>query len=662
MIDDSGSASPDEETINTDHHENCASLLLFTNARSLLPKLESMTRAFQSLSLHGAGITETWFKGGKSLKERLDELEDAEGIRVIHKSRDGRNKKAGGGVAFAYCTGTANFKQLTLKSISREQEVLGVVGRVAKVKKKIVVFTVYVPPSTKVAEFESICSALTHEIAAARAAHGDPIIFVGGDFNRRDVGPALLRAADLRPISTEPTRGASTLDVVYSKVNYRLTEVQTLPPLDMAAGVNSDHRCIYVKASFPKVKGYSWVVRMRRMRTRAREEAFARSLAGQEWSWLKECNTVDEMTVEFEKKLAELTEQHFPLARVRKRSNEDLWISRKIRRLWKKKIREYKKGGKTEKWWRADVALQEEIQTAKEEFVERLLEGGNSGRSVYAATRKLAGSKSAPVWSVMDLFVGMNQGEVCNAVLGFFGGIARSETPGIPDFARAPGGLPEFTHGGTFEMLKNSKKMSSIVKGDPLPGLIRAFPDQFAVPISIIYNRVNDTGCWPKSWKEEHLTVIPKVPNPTDLSQCRNISCTSAFSKILENQVLKKLRSELCADPQQFGGIRGCGIEHMMVDMWETILEGMEGGKTAALILGVDYEKAFNRMEHAKCIEQLRALGASEGSVSMVRAFLENRRMTIAVDGQVGDPVEIQRGSPRGASRGAYCTVSPPSC
>ena len=66
-----------------------------------------------------------------------------------------------------------------------------------------------------------------------------------------------------------------------------------------------------------------------RTRTRAREEAFAWSLASQEWSWLKECHTVDRMTDEFEKKLAELTEQHFPLARVRKRSNEDPWISRK---------------------------------------------------------------------------------------------------------------------------------------------------------------------------------------------------------------------------------------------------------------------------------------------------------------------------------------------
>ena len=487
----------------------------------------------------------------RSTKERLDELEDSAGIKIIHKSRDGRKKKAGGGVAFAFCTGTANFKQLALKSRAREHEVLGVVGRVAGVKRKVVIFTIYIPPATKAAEFEVLCGALTHEIAAARAALNDPIIFVGGDFNRRDVGPALQRAADLKPIETAPTRGGHTLDRVYSTINELVVDVRTLPPLDTLGGVASDHRCIFIKAKFPRTRGYSWVVRMRRTRTKAREDAFARSMAGFDWSAVVGAEGVDQMVEELEKAIGMLTDLHFPLARVRKRSNEDPWISRKIRRLWKKKIRAYKQGGKTEKWWRIDGVLQEEIKVAKEEFVERLLTEGNSGRSFYTATKKLLAAKSSPIWSVNDLFVGMNPGEVCTKVLNFFGGIARSESPGIPDFPRVPGGLPEFTVEATAKMLKNAKKTESTVAGDPLPGLVRAYPDQFAVPVSMIYNRVNDTGYWPSKWKKEHLTVIPKVPNPTDLSQCRNISCTSAFSKILENQVLLKLRKELNPNPQQ---------------------------------------------------------------------------------------------------------------
>ena len=657
VTDDSVTENSEEE-INVEQ-EDCASLL-FTNARSLLPKIDSLTSAFQSLSLHGAGITETWFKGGKGLKERLDELEDSVGIKIIHKSRDGRKKKAGGGVAFAFCTGTANFKQLALKSMTREQEVLAVVGRVAGVKRKIVVFTIYVPPATRATEFEVLCNALTHEIAAARAALNDPIIIVGGDFNRKDVGPALQRAADLKPIETAPTRGVHTLDKVYSTINDLLVDVRTLPPLDTLDGIASDHRCIFIKAKFPKARGYSWIVRMRRTRTKAREEAFARSLAGYDWSELAATEGVDEMVEGLERAIGVLTEQHFPLARVRRRSNEDPWISRKIRRLWKKKIRAYKQGGKTEKWWRIDSVLQEEIKVAREDFVERLLTDGNSGRSFYAATKKLSAAKSVPTWSVNDLFVGMNPGEVCTEVLSFFGGIAKSDSPGIPDFPRVPGGLPKFTVESTTKMLRNAKKTGSIVAGDPLPGLIRAFPDQFAVPVSMIYNRVNDTGYWPSKWKKEHLTVIPKVPNPTDLSQCRNISCTSAFSKVLENQVLLKLRRELDPDPQQYGGVQNCGVEHLLVDIWEKVLSDMEGGKTASVILGVDYEKAFNRMEHSECIEQLRRLGATEGSVSLVRAFLEDRKMTITIGGQGAEPVSIQRGSPQGSVLGCllYCATT----
>ena len=98
----------------------------------------------------------------------------------------------------------------------------------------------------------------------------------------------------------------------------------------------------------------------------------------------------------------------------------------------------------------------------------------------------------------------------------------------------------------------------------------------------------------------------------------------------------------------------------MLLDLWEDILTSMEGGKTAAVLLGVDYEKAFNRVEHAVCLEQLQRLGASHGSMSLVRAFLEERRMTIIIDGHKADPVGIKRGSPQGSVLGCllYCITT----
>ena len=198
------------------------------------------------------------------------------------------------------------------------------------------------------------------------------------------------------------------------------------------------------------------------------------------------------------------------------------------------------------------------------------------------------------------------------------------------------------------------------MEGDPLPHLVREFPASFAVPLTDIFNEVNRTSKWPKSWKTEHLTIIPKNPNPADLSECRNISCTSLFSKVLENQLLQQLRNELSSDGEIYGGIKKCGAEHRLIDLWEEVLAAMEGGKSAGVLLGIDFEKAFNRMDHGVCLEQLSMLGASRGSVSLVAAFLEERTMTITIDGMRGDPVGISRGSPQGSVLGCllYCVTT----
>ena len=351
--------------------------------------------------------------------------------------------------------------------------------------------------------------------------------------------------------------------------------------------------------------------------------------------------------INLEKKIAELTEKHFPLQRVRRRSNEDPWITRNIRRLWKKKLRIYKKGGRTDEWWATDSVLQDVIETSKENYVEKLLEDGGNNRSFYAATKRLASATACSEWKVADLFPGKDGHQVGGEVLEFFGKISSLEAREVPDVPRVHGGLPVFDRATVVKILKSSKKSDSMVEGDPLPHLIRRFPEAFAQPVGMIFNRVNESGRWPKTWKTEHLTIIPKVPNPTSLSECRNISCTSAFSKIFEGQVLLKLRGELTPDPNQYGGKPKCGVEHMLVDLWEKILSSLEGGSNAAILLGIDYERAFNRMEHAVCLNQLERLGSSPGSISLVRAFLEERQMTIVVDGKKASPVAIRRGSPR---------------
>ena len=620
----------------------------------------ALVEAFDSLDLDVACITETWFKPGKELQSRLDDLEGEHGIRILHRSRDGRAKRAAGGVAIAFRTGACNLRKRDVKNKKDGQEIICVTGKIGKIPRKVAVIAVYVPPDMKAPKFRELCDTLVLEVAAIKLAMGNPVIYVAGDFNHRDVGPSLRLAADLKLVNTAPTRGLNTLDLIYTNSADCCGEVKVLPPLDTPTGTRSDHRCVYVRSEFPPARNFTWVVKLRRTRTRAAEEAFAADLRSWDWSALEESASVNAMAAELEGVIAALTERHFPLVRVRGRSNEDPWITRSIRRLWKKKVRIYKKFGKSQSWWETDRKLQSEIRDAKEFFVEKLLEEGNNGRPFYAATRKLAAATPSKPWKVTDLFVGMGPKEVCGEVLGFFGALARTEAGGMPDIPRVDGGLGHFSSERTAELLRASKKTDSCVEGDPLPHLIRTFADSFAAPVAKIFNRINETGRWPSSWNTEHLTIIPKTPNPVDLSECQNISCTSVFSKVLEGQVLLKLRGELEPDAAQYGGTPNRGVEHMLLELWEDVLAGMEGGKHAAVVLGVDYEKAFNRMEHGACIDQLRLLGASPGSLSLVSAFLEGRTIRITIDSQTSDPVAIQRGSPQGSVLGCllYCATT----
>ena len=513
--------------------ENCVKFLL-TNARSITPKLASLGDAFASLQLHFACVTETWLGGGPRVKDKLVDFEGSSGIRIVGRNR-ARGGRVGGGVAVAFNTSTCNLKRRSLKSARKDQEVLCMAGRVGKIKRKVVIFVIYVPPASTVAQHEALCVMLDQEISAATVDYGDPVIFVGGDFNHRDVMSHIDCSDDFNVIPTGPTRGPNILDRFYSNVGELVKEAKTLPPLQAGNGNESDHKCVFAAVEFPDEKGYKWEVKFSRKRSQIAEDGFARDLGEHDWSRLKDLNDVDDMTTELENVVRSLTDKWFPISRTRKRSTEQPWINRTIRRLFKKKVRIYKKQGRSQRWWDTDALLQAEIKERRNQFVDDLLAEGNGGSSFYAATKKLASAHQKPAWNVTDLFQGRSDAEVCQEVLDYFGEIAQSGDDSLKNIGlpRVDGGLGHFSVERTADLLKNAKTATSRVEGDPLVNLSKRCPIEFAVPVSQIYNKINTSGRWPKSWKTEHLTIIPKMPNPSGLSECRNISCTSVFSKIL---------------------------------------------------------------------------------------------------------------------------------
>ena len=363
---------------------------MLTNARSLKPKLDSMVDAFESLSLDFLCVTETWFKGGKELAGAISDLQGKSGISIIHKSRDGRARTRGGGVAIASDSNSCNFKRRTLGVAAKGLEIVCVTGRVKKITRKIAVFTVYIPPKSSAADLATLEEVLSLEIDAVRASLGDPLIVVGGDLNNRRLGLNDGGSRTLDRIVTPPTRGNNVLDVVFCNFSDAVENVEVLGPLQGNNGVFSDHKCVSVNASFPPTREFSWEVKWVRKKTNEGMRGFAEDCKNWDWSALHAAEDPDSMVDEFEKAMEALADKHFPLTRIRKRSNEWPWITISIRRLWKKKLRLYRRAGRCQAWWDTDDRLQQELKEAQEAYVGRMLEQGNAGKSFYAATKKLS--------------------------------------------------------------------------------------------------------------------------------------------------------------------------------------------------------------------------------------------------------------------------------
>ena len=86
-----------------------------------------------------------------------------------------------------------------------------------------------------------------------------------------------------------------------------------------------------------------------------------------------------------------------------------------------------------------------------------------------------------------------------------------------------------------YEKLRASKKPSSLVPGDLPVKLVKEFTPELANPVTRIYNRITETGEYPRQWVVEYQLAIPKVTPPLSEDDTRNIASTAYLSKQYES-------------------------------------------------------------------------------------------------------------------------------
>ena len=180
-----------------------------------------------------------------------------------------------------------------------------------------------------------------------------------------------------------------------------------------------------------------------------------------------------------------------------------------------------------------------------------------------------------------------------------------------------------------------------MVRGDVFPKLVTELSDFFAIPLTSIYNEISRTKVWPRIWKEEFVTVIPKRQNPASINDLRNISCTMLASKMYESYILEWITKQVKLKNNQFGGVKGRSADHMLITMWQKICTDLEDCRAGSVITSIDYAKAFNRLSFQECLRALARKGASMDIIAVLASFLSNRTMSVRIEQEWSPPLSL---------------------
>ena len=632
---------------------------LNTNARSLGPKISSLTDCFEEKFLDIATVTETWFQPGDGRSEVSMDLSLGSNLGIItwERTQMAMNGRRYGGLAFIYSLTTCSFREFPLVN-PENYEILTTVGDVRGVKGKFFIISCYAPPNLLVPYVRSMIDFISDLVCEAKRTYEDCAVIVTGDFNHWPIEEFLEDHPDMMEMQHGPTRHDRKIDRTFTNFNRSITESCTLDPLETEEGQTSDHRMTFGKAIFPAITKETVTYTYRHYSERAARQ-FISAMSEQDWSGVLEAGNSESKVEAFQAIVDANMEKFFPLRTTKKRKSDPPWVNNQIRRLVVKRRRVYDKEGRSARWKRLKKFTADLYRLRAQNYVKRqkeLLTAPDAIRAFHKHVKAYKSREKPPEFDVCDLFPGESTAAVAETLADHFNAISKEfngiEPNNIPSAPSMP--LPPLSRSEVERRLLSFRKPKSMVAGDIFPSVINRVASSLAHPLTDIYNQISSSQTWPARWKVEHVTPIPKITKPANINDIRNISCTTLFSKVYESFVLSWLGEVSDLRPNQYGGVKGVGTEHFLVQLWQDVLEALDDSRAGVLLTSIDYSKAFNRLDFGRCLTALKEKGVGQELINLIASFLSGRTMTVKVGQDRSEPRTVEGGVPQGSLLGVH--------
>ena len=142
-----------------------------------------------------------------------------------------------------------------------------------------------------------------------------------------------------------------------------------------------------------------------------------------------------------------------------------------------------------------------------------------------------------------------------------------------------------------------------------------------SLPVMKIINSSYTENKLPPIWKKANIIPVPKVTPAHDINQhLRPISLTPLYFPKSPFVVIKHLKPAILKvlDVNQYGVIPGSSTSQALIKMIHKWSEATDGARASVRIVLVDYQKAFDYVDHTIVLSKLKSLEIPDSTVNWI--------------------------------------------
>lgn len=183
--------------------------------------------------------------------------------------------------------------------------------------------------------------------------------------------------------------------------------------------------------------------------------------------------------------------------------------------------------------------------------------------------------------------------------------------------------------GSAIKRLKNNKTAGP----DQIHGEVLKLLDREQMKLlTYLFNKVYTSGQLPNDWLLSTFIPIPKKTNASKCSDHRIISLMShvlkAFLNILQARVFRRLDERI--SNTQFGFRKGLGTQEALFSI-QVLIQRARDVNADVFMYFIDFEKAFDKVQHDKLISILRESGIDDRDANIISKLYSQQKAIVRV-------------------------------